>query len=47
MSDDTSERFVCPECRGEIPADPAIQQALVRHGCVLCGAAIPPDVLTA
>ncbi len=45
--DDPHDRFVCPDCHGEVRLDPEIRQALVSHGCVLCGSTVSPDAFTA
>jgi len=37
---DTTDTFVCFECRGEIPVDTQTKQALIRCGCAVCGAAV-------
>jgi len=39
-TDDTADRFVCPECRQAIPIDPPKRRALLRHGCAVCGASL-------
>lgn len=46
MHPSSESRFVCPNCGHDLEADEAVQQAVVEHGCVVCGAR-PSDRMTA
>lgn len=38
--------FFCPECNESLKLDGAMRDALLRRGCVICGAAVTPDAFT-
>lgn len=40
MSDAEEVLFVCPECGEHIDVNDAMREALVEHGCVICGAPV-------
>jgi predicted RNA-binding Zn-ribbon protein involved in translation (DUF1610 family) len=35
--------FACPECGETMVVNPAMRDALVENGCVVCGSAVPED----
>lgn len=37
MSTTTEYRFVCPSCGEEIRVNEPMREALLEHGCMLCG----------
>lgn len=40
MPDVDEQLFVCPECDEHIEVNASMQDALVEHGCVICGATV-------
>ncbi|MFB6107561.1 MAG: hypothetical protein ABEJ82_01815 [Haloplanus sp.] len=40
-TDPATHTFVCPVCSESMSVSDAMQAALVEHGCVVCGSAVP------
>ena len=38
--------FLCPRCGEAIEVDESMRWALLRHGCVLCGATVDEDAFS-
>lgn len=38
--------FRCPECEERLEVNGGMKEALVRKGCVICGAAVTPAAFT-
>lgn len=43
MSNSTRQAFYCRECNAEIVVNAPMREALITHGCVLCGASVEED----
>jgi predicted RNA-binding Zn-ribbon protein involved in translation (DUF1610 family) len=39
-------RFVCPECAESIAVNEQMKDAIVDHGCVICGTQISSDAFS-
>lgn len=35
--------FRCPECGESMTVNASMREALLDHGCVICGSALPSD----
>lgn len=35
--------FVCPACDEELAVNDSMREALIRKGCVICGAEVGPE----
>jgi predicted RNA-binding Zn-ribbon protein involved in translation (DUF1610 family) len=46
MSSTENYTFVCPECARSITVDSSTKDALIDHGCVVCGSVVSSDVFT-
>lgn len=44
--DESSFRFVCPECEESLEVNAAMRDALVERGCVICGSAVTEGAFT-
>lgn len=40
MPEDETVDFVCPACEEHIEVNPSMRDALLEHGCVVCGATV-------
>jgi transcription initiation factor IIE alpha subunit len=38
--------FVCPACDEELAVDDAMKDALLEHGCVVCGTTVTADAFS-
>jgi len=38
--------FVCPDCGEFMMVNPAMRDALVENGCVVCGSPVPEDAFS-
>jgi len=43
MGESESFTFVCPECGEAIDVNRSMRDALISHGCVICGAGITAE----
>ena len=43
MGASTAITFVCPVCDERFPVEAATRDALLSHGCVVCGAVVTED----
>lgn len=39
--------FVCPDCGESMEVNPAMKDALMENGCVVCGATVSPAAFSA
>lgn len=46
MSCSETHTFVCPGCTESISVDAGMRDALIEHGCVVCGTAVSPSAFT-
>ncbi|SHL03230.1 MULTISPECIES: DUF7560 family zinc ribbon protein [Haladaptatus] len=46
MSRTENYTFVCPECARSTTVDSAMKDALLDHGCAVCGSVVSSDVFT-
>lgn len=48
MSDPTSDdyAFECPECGERFEVNPGMREALLDHGCPVCGASVTDDAFS-
>lgn len=48
MSDSTPDDYVfaCPECAEEFEVNPGMREALLTHGCPVCGANVFDEAFT-
>jgi rRNA maturation protein Nop10 len=42
MSASEEYTFVCPDCGESMAVNPAMRDALLENGCVVCGSAVSP-----
>lgn len=47
MTSGSEYEFRCAECGEAIAVDDAMREALLEHGCVICGAPVTEDSFTA
>jgi DNA-directed RNA polymerase subunit RPC12/RpoP len=40
MGQQTEFQYVCAECGETIAVNAAMRDALIEHGCIICGAAV-------
>lgn len=38
--------FVCPDCNEDLEVNDQMKEALIEHGCVICGAAVSSAAFT-
>ncbi|MFB6122214.1 MAG: hypothetical protein ABEJ78_01975 [Haloferacaceae archaeon] len=43
MGQQADFEYVCAECGEAIAVNAAMRDALIEHGCIICGAAVSPD----
>lgn len=41
-----SYTFTCPECGEEMEVNDGMREALLEHGCVICGAGLSPEAFS-
>ncbi|MGB9965206.1 hypothetical protein [Halobacterium sp. CBA1126] len=46
MSASEEFTFVCPSCGESMAVNPAMRDALVDNGCVVCGASVTTDAFS-
>lgn len=46
MSASEEFTFDCPECGASMEVNPAMKDALVANGCVVCGASVSPEAFS-
>ncbi|WP_248896826.1 DUF7560 family zinc ribbon protein [Haloplanus halobius] len=42
MNGGTELTFHCPECEERMAVNPPMREALLEHGCVVCGTSLSP-----
>jgi predicted RNA-binding Zn-ribbon protein involved in translation (DUF1610 family) len=46
MSSSVDYNFVCPECAESITVNASMKEALLDHGCVICGTTVTKSAFT-
>ncbi|MFB6101364.1 MAG: hypothetical protein ABEJ73_02230 [Haloplanus sp.] len=46
MSGGSDLTFRCPDCGESMAVNASMREALLDHGCVVCGTAVPPSAFS-
>ncbi|MFB6130910.1 MAG: hypothetical protein ABEJ28_08830 [Salinigranum sp.] len=46
MSGTEEYNFVCPACAESITVNASMKEALIEHGCVICGSSVSANAFT-